>query len=588
VTRPHRHAAVAILLAGLVALLAPSAGAQAPFTTQTAVGPDPAIAALGNVSLARDGSGGLVFLRLVGGVPHAFASIESNGVWSPAVQLDGGLPGAASQPIVAAAQNGRLVAEFTSGGALYGVVRAGAVTRVNGQPVAGSPPLARLPGFGPPQVIAPSASNPSLSVSNDGTAYTAFTVPAGTVSHVHTARLDRTSASVWQAFGTPLNVDPTRSAGYNAATRAQIAVATDASAVVAWGEDGSDGRTHVIVRRVDPNGPSPAPQDLTLSSLNGAPGGPADSPSVSAQDISDFAWVAFRQSFTQGAGQVSRTLATHQLGTRFEPPVAIDPLSFPTADGADSPTVQINGTGNGAAVVETTASHRVYADPLKDPDFLTPARIDTAPSAIAPQPVLAISGVDDVGLAAWLRASSPSSPPAVVVRAWNGSAFEPASTASQPALGTVSASGLANGGALSAATDRFGDSFVAFLQGPPGAARIQVGGVANPPGQFHLTLRGRFTPSRRPRLTWSAASDDLGLRGYQVFIGGHLVARTRATSYRPARPLSRGTHNISVVAVNPLGQTTQSDATVPLVVGSRGPAAHAPARRRAPRARRHR
>jgi hypothetical protein len=567
-TRPARRAAVIAAVAGVLtalALLPSVAGAQAPFTTLTVTGPNPSIVALGNVALARDGSGGLVYLASVNGVAHVFASIESNGSWGVPAQLDVGLAGPASTPVIAAAQNGRLVAEFVSGGTLYASVRAGAVTAVDGTPAPRSPSLARLPGFGAPQGIA-TASNPALSMANDGTAYTAFTVLAGTVSHVHVARLDRTSVSAWQAFGTPLNLDPTRSAGYNSVTRPQLAVATDATAIVAWGEDGADGHTHVIVRRVDDTGPDPAPQDLSQASLNGAPGGAADSPSVSAEDISDFAWVAFRQSFAQGAGQVSRTLAAHQLGSRFDPAVAIDPLAFPTADGADQPTVQINGNGSGASLVETTASHQVYADPLNDPLFQSPEPLDAAGNAILPEPVLAISGVDNVGAAAWLRAA-PGAAASVLVRAWNGSDFEPAATASSATLGAVSTAGLAYGGGLSVATDRFGDAFVAFLQGAPGATRIQIGGVANPPGQFHLTLRSRFTASRRPLITWSAAKDTLGLRGYEVFISGHRVAITGARAYRPSA-LSRGTHRVTIVAVNGLGQTTQSDATVALVVGS--------------------
>ena len=56
-------------------------------------GPSAAITGLGGLSIARDGSGGLVYTKTVAGVPHVFVSALVGGQFQPAVQVDGALVG---------------------------------------------------------------------------------------------------------------------------------------------------------------------------------------------------------------------------------------------------------------------------------------------------------------------------------------------------------------------------------------------------------------------------------------------------------------------------------------------------------------
>lgn len=547
-------AAVALLLGALSLCGAATASAQTAFVGTTIDGPNPAILSLGNVSLARDGTGAVIYLRSVAGVAHVFASTESGGVWRAPVQLDGALPGAASQPAIAVASGGRIVAVFISGGTLYAVVH--------------DPGAA---GFSTPAPLVAGASNPALAISNFGTAYTSFTAPNGAVSAVYVARLDRLSDQ-WQLLSQPLNLVPTDSAGFNAATRSAIAVASDGEALAAWGEMEADGLTHVIARRVSAAGVSTAPQDLNLAGVAGLPGGNADSPSVSLEDASDFGWVAFRQSFTQGAAQVSLTIARHQYGSLFDPPeppasgfgdrgpTVIDALTLPTSDGADDPQVAIDGTGDGLASIETTVSHEVFADPLSDPYFSSPTRIDAATNAIPPQPVATVGGVDPLGAVAWLQAATAATPPAVYVRAYNGSTFTPQSVISAPALGAAET----GPGALSAAADQRGDTFVAFLQGAPASTRVMIGGIAQAPESPVLLTPARTT-QRKPLISWTAAYDELGIAGYTVDVDGIAIGTTTATHLTPTAALPFGTHTLQVIAVNRYGVRAASP-TVTLVV----------------------
>ncbi len=284
---------------------------------------------------------------------------------------------------------------------------------------------------------------------------------------------------------------------------------------------------------------------------------------MSIEDASDFGWVAFRESFVQGTTLVSRTIARHQYGSLFDPPepaisgfgdkgpTVIDPLTIPTTDGADDPQVSIDGTGNGLASVETTASHVVYADPLNDPYFSAPTRLESVPDAVPPEPVAAIGGVEPVGGVAWLQSSATTAPASALARAYDGSGFSPASPISDPALGGVQT----GPGALSAAADHYGDAFVAFLQGAPTATRIVVGGLAQPPQPFGVVVPAH-TSVRTPVISWSASSDALGIASYAVQVDGATVATTTGTRIRLAKALKSGKHQVRVIATNRYGTST--------------------------------
>jgi hypothetical protein len=148
------------VLAIVTLTVAPASG-QTLAPPKAVVGPTPDLVSLNGFSIARDGSGGLVYLQNVGGVPHVFASSLVGGVFLPGVQLDTGLPAASSQAVVAAGNGGVLLVAFINGGVLY-------VTRTT---TGGG-------AWSVPQAIATGAQNPALSMSNFGKAYLAYAVSA--------------------------------------------------------------------------------------------------------------------------------------------------------------------------------------------------------------------------------------------------------------------------------------------------------------------------------------------------------------------------------------------------------------------------
>jgi hypothetical protein len=545
-----RRALIAFLssLLTVAALLGPVAAEPAlagVFAGTVIDGPSPDITGAPTVSTGRDGTGGVAYLKQVGGVVHAFAStLTPGGTWGAPQQLDAGLAGSASQVEIAAASNGRVAAAFVNGGVLYTTVQDSDQS-----------------SFAAPQSLAGGAVNPWLSISTNGTAYVSYTAagPAGATDDVYAARLDRSSTS-FQQVGGPANLDPTRRAGYDAATRSQVATATDGAGLITWGEQGADGRTHVIARRVAVQGLSPAVQDLTLPSLQGQPGGSADTPFADLRDAADFGWVVFRQTFMVGGVPEPRAIARFERGSGFDAPAVVDPLSFPSADGAAAPQVGLDGTGDGLIAVGLAASHQVYADPIldpvsvMDPELGTPERLDSASAnSVAPQPVAAIGGIDDVGAVGWEQSTGAADPPSVHIRPFNNSGFAAEATISTPLLGPVDTSP----GGLTGGSDRYGDVFFAFVQGDPGSRRVVLGGLANPPGDFDLVHAGTTNLSR-PVFTWTAAKDILGLAGYEVRIDGKVVATVHARRFQVSTPLSNGRHRLSVVAIDRYGQRTSS------------------------------
>ena len=227
------------LLAALAPLVLPAvAGAATParFFAGTPVdGPSADIQSLGDLDVARDGTGALAYVKRVAGIDHVFVSRLVNGSFQAPEQVDAGLAGAGSQPVVAASDGGRLVVAFVSGGGIFTTVRpAGAPGYAAIQQIADAGPEPRrrdvdqrrgLPRPGPP----PATCRP----------------PAWSAT-----------ATTFNGVPGPLDIDPAATAGTGTG-RPKVAVAADGVATVVWGEGG-----HAYARRIFELRLSTAPQDL--------------------------------------------------------------------------------------------------------------------------------------------------------------------------------------------------------------------------------------------------------------------------------------------------------------------------------------
>jgi|tagenome__1003787_1003787.scaffolds.fasta_scaffold20972062_3 hypothetical protein len=485
---------------------------------------DGPVTALGDLDLARDGTGAMAYVKPVAGVDHVFVSRLQDGAWQPPEQLDSGL-GAGSQAVVAAGDGGRVAVAFVSGGALFTTVK----------PAVDQP-------YSPPQLLAAAAINPAIDLSINDVAYVSFTVPnGGGGGDVEVARKDRKATGFAMLPGA-LDIDPARQAGIGAG-RSKIAVSADGVAIVVWGEAGL-----VFARRAFGATLSAAPQDATVSSLAGVPGVTADSPDVDAQDDSSFAWVVFREVFADGAGTPARAVARKLVGSQFDPGVVVDGIGgFPSADSAGPPRIDINGRGEGYAASPGTTT--VFGAVLKDRVFNLGVPIGTGFAGQA-LPVAATDENGD-GLVAWQNADLT-----IHARAYTNVRSSRTVQSPQPEVALSGGPTDAQDG-LEASADRAGDIAVAFLQGPAGARQLVVASFDRAPGAFRLSSGTSFrnvTAAATP-LKWTQSFELWGPLTYAVEVDGRIVGRT--TGQALAVPgLRDGAHRWRVIATDRRGQVT--------------------------------
>jgi len=478
-------------------------------------GPSADIRALGDLDLARDGTGALAYVKRADGIDHVFAMRFEGGAFTAAERIDAGLVAAGSEPVVGASDAGRLVIVFVSGGVVHGVVRP-----------AGGAWSAPVPlGVG---------NAPAVDLSINGTAYATFTAVAG---DVRVARLDRRT-NAWSVIEQPADVDPARAAGV-AGGRSRVAVSADGIGVVTWGEAG-----HVFARKMFGRTLSTAPQDLTPADFAGRAPVTSDMPEIDAEDDSSYAWVVFRQSFTDGG---TRILARRQRGTTFDPPVAIDENG---GEPVGAPRIDLNGRGVGIGMTTGTLSGQPMWSMLKRDVFGIGVRV-FAPSVAVPAVMPAISE-NNAGLMAAVLAG-PGDPSYVRVRTIEDEKPGIERLLSRPELGAV-----APELGFDVAADRASGVVVAWVQGGPTDRKIVAGYLDRVPGNFAGYTSQRCCQSSRPRLSWQPSFSLWGALRYIVTVDGKPVGETTATVFTPATRITGPTHKWQVLAVDARGQVKRT------------------------------
>ena len=310
--------AAAITAACAVAAALPGAAlAQPPSAAPPTVldGPSANIVALSGVSVARDGTGGVAYLKDVGGVQHVFVS-RLAGSFQPPVRVDTGLSGASSQPVIAAGNGGLLLTAFINGGQLFVVDQASTTS-----------------GFTTPSVLASGASNPAIAVTNLSKAYLAFTANDGSGHDVRGAYYYQGN---WEVEPGSFNVTPADDAGTGTG-RPAVAAAGDGVGIVVWGEGG-----HIYTRRVwgvppSGTGPSIAYEQADIPSLDGWNEVSTSDPVIGSGGDSSYVSVAFNEVLANGSQQQSRVLMRRLRGGMYDVLAQPDGLSTPGVEGADDP-----------------------------------------------------------------------------------------------------------------------------------------------------------------------------------------------------------------------------------------------------------
>jgi hypothetical protein len=505
------------------AALTPAAAAQAAFFPGESIdGPSADIRSVGDIDVARDGSGAVAYVRRDAGVDHIFVSRLVSGAYQPPERVDAGIDAAASQPVVAASDGGRVVVVFIAGGSAFASVRP-----------------AGAPGFSGPQLLASGASDPSVDMSFNGAAYATYTANGDVLA----AHMERT-ATAFTGLAAPLDIDPAATAGVGNA-RSRVAISADGTGVATWGENG-----HVYARRLFGLNLSTAPQDLTLTELEGHAGGTADAPQVDIEDDSSFAWITFRQQFADGSVQKPRAIGVRLRGSRTEPAVAFDGLGW-GGEGVETPRVDLNGKGQGIATVGTTGGSAV-AGILKD-DVLNAAS-PVGGSGTPAQPVGAIAETTD-RVVGWVSTADGTVHGVFYDDKPNVRNVPPAgpdTLLTNPEFG-----GVDPGAGFDVAGNRTGDFSFVFVQGSGDARRLVAASYDRLPAAFRISTSSKLWRNvvSQP-LAWGTALDLWGPLTYSVLIDGKPVAQTQNTKASlPAGAVSEGLHTWRVVAADRRGQT---------------------------------
>jgi hypothetical protein len=476
------------------------------------------------MSIARDGSGGLVYLKKVGGVQHVFVSRLLGGVFQSPQLLDGALGAPSSEPVVAAGNGGVLLVAFVNAGTLYVADAAGS----------------SAPFSGPIQLSSGVSGAPSIDMSDFGKAYLAFAASGDGGSDVRGAYYYK---GAWALAAAPLNATPGDDAGTGTGGPS-VATAGDGIATVVWGERG-----HIYSRRVWGTQPSLVDEQADVASVSGWSEVSATQPQAAAGGNSSYVDVAFDETLTDGHTQQTRVLLNRLQGSQYNGIVELDGLSTPGTMSAGDPRVAVGEYGQGLVTSSQQGSKQLFAGQLgQNGYFVSASRIDSLPNSSAPHAVPASAGPSSL-IVAWQEDLGTVGGTSIRTRFYmaNTTSFGPEVSLSGGAAGATNAAA-----GLLAAGDVRGDAAVAWAQGTGAGTEVVAAQLYQPPGTPVALQALRYVRTTQPVLSWSSA-EPWGPVRYAVTLDGVPIATTMATSLAVPAPLGQGPHIWQLTASNPVG-----------------------------------
>jgi hypothetical protein len=543
-----------------VALAAPAGAIILP--AETIDGPSQNIVGFGGAAMAEDGTGGLVYLKRVAGVPHVFVSRYAGGRWQAPIEVDTEDQFAASWPRIGAAEGGELI-----------VVWATPFATEHGHPVYELLGAELAPGsstFGQATVVDPyigeaAGTSPDLAVSSTGQADVVYRVvgfsaavpllrPTDVVASVKVAQFN---GERWSSLGS-VNRDPGLSLREPTEANApQIAIGPTGNGVVVWQEPEASGTARIWARRIF-GGALDYAMPVSATSYNGAPvTNDADAPAVAISKLGQ-AEVAYRQAYAAGSPLPGPRIFLNTLpdgesesGAEFLGSVVADTgVGGGRLASIGRPSLDIDERRETRVLYDSNGQPRVVERSGKG--VLTQSTLGSpfSGSELGPAPGLASASVvnpEGGGVSAWPSTDTRGRPGVGVREDFPNGAVQ-----------TALVSGGAGGpiGEVAVGRSGLGDGLVAFQQGPIGNASIVAAQVTAPPAPFAVTLPKTWIKPSQLRVAWAAAESANGPLTYQLVLDGGLVGSPLSgLSYTfPRRSVSTGTHDVQVLARDIFGQ----------------------------------
>jgi hypothetical protein len=557
--------------AAFLALTVPCARAVV-LPALTIEGPSEDIVAFGGVAMAEDGSGGVVYLKRVAGVPHVFVSRYVGGHWLPPIRVDGEEPFAASWPRIGAADGGQLVVVWATPFATE--------KEIPVDELLGSTLAPGATSFGPAQLIDPdirdgTGTTPDLAMSSTGQADVIYRVISNSASQtkvipllrpgdvVGEVRVAHYNGETWSRLG-GVNRDlgismrpPTRE------NAPQIAIGPTGNAIVVWQEPDIEGVARIWARRLF-GSTLDYVMPVSASEVSGHPiAQDADAPSVAISRLGQ-AEVAYRQTYGGGSPLPGPRILLNTLpdgestsGAEFEGAKVLDAaVSGGAGAVVGPPSIDIDEKRDLRLLYDANGVPRVIQG--NDLGLTGALALDTPRFAGSELFTASVMNPAGGGVSAWPSADAQGHE-AVAVRE------DFPSGAMQTALLSGGAGGPV--GELAVARSGLGDGVVAFLQGALGNAALIVVNASAPPAQFVLSSPSAWIRPKQALISWQPGPSANGPLSYSVVLDGRaLPAPAGAFTMRlPAERLGDGRHRVQVLAADSNGQATLTAAAALLI-----------------------
>jgi hypothetical protein len=575
----HICALAAVIVATLCAAVCADQARAVILPAVTIDGPSQEIVGFGGVAMAEDGTGGLVYLKRVDGVPHVFVSRYVGGQWQAPMRVDTEEPFAASWPRIAAAEGGRLV-----------VVWATPYATEEDRPVYELVGATLGPGaaaFGPAQIIdfdvrEATGLSPDLVMSSTGYADVVYRVvhsEAATNKTLREIPLLRTGDVIeevrvahyggerWSRLG-EINRDPGLSMRPPSEANApKIAIGPTGNAIVVWQEPEIEGVARIWARRLF-GSTLDYVLPVSASSYDGrAIGQDADAPNVVISRLGQ-AEVAYRQSVGPGSplpgpGIFLNTLPDGESasGAEFQGAILADTaVSGGAGASIGPPSLDVNEQRELRLLYDSNGTPRLVVGT----DLGLGGTLTLGPSfSGAEQASASVMNPNGGGISAWPSADAAGHPGVAVLETL------PSGGAQTALLGGGAGGEVAE---LSVGRSGLGDGLVAFRQGQLGDASIVAVQITTPPAGLALSLPRTWTKPAQAVVSWQSAASANGPVQYSLVLDGHALpvpAGEREAQLDPHR-LTSGHHRVQLLATDADGQSTLSPPS-PLLVESGPP-----------------
>jgi hypothetical protein len=565
--------ACALALSGLWLTFGVHTAGAVVLPAQTIDGPSEEIIGFGGVAMAADGTGGLVYLKRVGGVAHVFVSRYLEGRWLAPIRVDSEQPFAASWPRIGAANGGELV-----------VVWATPFATEHEHPVdelLGSTLGPGASAFGPSVLIDPNigtgiGANPDLAMSSTGQAGVVYRVPQGSPRTVilrpgdvgEAVRVARFNGNRWSLLGAVNRNVGVAMRPPTQANAPQIAVGPTGNGLVVWQEPDINGVARIWARRLFGSSLDYV-LPVTAESLGGVPiGDDADAPSVALSRLGQ-AEVAYRQPVGPGSPLPGPRIFLNILpdgesadGSRFAGPAVADTaVSGGASASIGPPSIDIDEKQDVRLLYDANGQPRVIEGTGRG---LTGALSLGPRFAGTEQSAASVMNQAGGGISAWPSANASGQPGVAIREDFHDGAV-------QTALVGAGAGGEV--AELAVGRSGLGDGLVAFRQGAIGNAAIVAARATAPAEQFVVSAPRGWVRPGGASVSWLEAVTANGPLTYRVIVDGRAEGPSlRTLSLRlSSRALGTGTHLVQVLATDIDGQATLTP-PAPLKVDGQPPA----------------